>query len=276
MRRELLFLPIILLMSCKALEPTATAKAPESVKLEAGTQVKAVLMKELTSGGSNEGDEVPLMLSEDVKDAKGRILVPKGTPIMGKVTWSRSEGTLGSLINQPARLKFGVDHLKAVDGAVVKLSAAKAKAEEYELNRENTGRMVASEQIETLAQDKGNEAVLAAVRDLFEKGETPQMDNEKLTAIASQLNLPTTTKLIQENKVDEVTDLVQQIRRGATLTNLATGGSASLVEAALELASVAGQVGNRLERMIGGRNIRAYVGTPVELYVSETVEVKVG
>jgi hypothetical protein len=127
-----------------------------------------------------------------------------------------------------------------------------------------------------LAKDKGNEAVLTAVRDLFEKGETSGLSNEKLTALATELNLPTTQKLAKDSKVDEITDLVQQIRRGATLTNLAADGSATLVDAALELAGVAGQVGNRLERMIGGRNIRAYVGTPVTLYVSETVEVKVG
>jgi hypothetical protein len=219
------------------------------------------------------------MVSEDVKDAKGRVLVPKGSAITGKVTWSRSEGTLGSLLNQPARLKVKIENVKAADGTVVKLSAEKGKPEEVELNRENTGRVVASQQLEKVAEDKANEAALEAIRDLFEKGEVAKLDSpetrQKLTAIAQQMGMTTTSKVMQENQVDKVTDLVQQIRRGTSLANLATGGSASLVDAAIELAGVAGQIGDRLGRIVGGRNIRAYVGTPVEVYVLETVEVKV-
>jgi hypothetical protein len=279
MRRVKLLIPIVILAGCSAVEPKAQAQQPETVKLEAGTPIKAVLMKELTSGGSREGEEVPLMLSEDVKDPKGRILIPKGTPISGSVTWSRNEGTLGSLLNQPARLKFKVEHVKAVDGATVKISPEKAKPEDFELNRENTGKITASQTLENLAKDKSNEAVLEAVRDLFEKGEAAKLDSPetraKLASIAQEMSLPSTSKLLEDNQVDKVTDLVQQIRRGAALTNLATGGSASIVDAALELAGVAGQVGNRLERMLGGRNIRALVGTSIDLYVLETVEIKV-
>lgn len=275
-----MLLPLAILAGCSAAQQQAPAAMPlEAVKLEAGTPVKAILMKELTSGGTNEGEDAPLMVSEDVKDAKGRVLVPKGSVVTSKVTWSRSEGTLGSLLNQPARLKIKIENLKAVDGALVKLSAEKGKFEEFELNRENTGRITASEQLEKVAGDKSNDLALEAVRDLFEKGEGAKLDSpetrQKLAAIAQELGLPTTTKVMQENQVAKVTDLVQQIRRGTSLANLANGGSASLVDAAIELAGVAGQIGDRLGRIVGGRNIRAYVGTPVQVYVLETAEVKV-
>ncbi|MEZ0324652.1 MAG: hypothetical protein ACAH95_01995 [Fimbriimonas sp.] len=279
MTRVLMLLPIVILAGCSAAQQAAPPKPPEVVKLEAGTPVKAILMKELTSGGTQEGEDVPLMVSEDIKDAKGRVLVPKGSPITGKVTWSRTEGTLGSLLNQPARLKVKIDSVKAVDGVTVKLSAEKGKLEECEFNRENTGKVVASGQLEKLAGDKANDAALQAIRDLFEKGDVTNLDTpegkQKLAAIVKEMGLTTTSKVMEENQVNKVTDLVLQIRRGSGLVNLATGGTATLVDAAVELAGVAGQIGDRLGKMVGGRNIRAFVGTPVEVFVLEPVDVKV-
>src|SRR5688500_17851987 len=143
-------------------EPVAKAVEVQTSKLEKGTKIKAVLLKELTSGGTNEGAEVPTMVSEDVKDAAGKVLVPRGTPVAGKITWSRTEGTLGSLTNNPARLKFKFIGGKTADGKDFKLSAKSDADEEFELNRDNTGRNEASEQLEALASDKANDKALAA------------------------------------------------------------------------------------------------------------------
>ncbi len=280
MKRVWMLMPFALLAGCTAAQEAAPPKALQVVRIEAGTPVKAILMKELTSGGTDEGEEVPLMVSEDVKDANGRVLLPKGSPMMGKVTWSRSEGTLGSLLNQPARLKMRVESVKAGDGTLVKLSAEKGKFQEAEFNRENTGKVMASARLEELAGDKANDVALQAIRDMFEKGEVAKLDSPEtkaqLASIAQQMGLATTSKVMEENQVNKVADLVMQIRRGTGLANLATGGSATLVDAALELAGVAGQIGDRLGRVIGGRNIRAFVGTPIDFYVLEAVDVKVG
>jgi hypothetical protein len=262
-------------------QPAAEAKQVQTVKLEKGAKINMILLKELSSGGTEEGSEVPLMASEDVKDSSGHLLIPKGTPIAGIVTWSRSEGSLGSVLNQPARLKLKFTGGKAVDGTAFKLSAkADAPDEEFELNRDNTGQVQVSQTLDTLAENKDNQQALDALRELFESGQASHLEDpatkQKLAELANQLGLPATATLAKKDEIDKMADLVSQIRHGATAASLATGGSAALVDAALELAGIAGQMGSRLARTLGGRNIRAYVGTPITAYVAETVEIKIG
>ena len=280
MNRKLLLLAALLVVAVGC-GPKEVAEPPKvvtrKVHVAPGLEVRAVLLSELTSGGSNEGDDVPMMVAEDIRDASGAVVVVKGTPLLGKVTWSRAEGALGALTNQPARLNFKFDTVPAVDGTALKLSAVTGEAKDYELNRDNTGKTEPSAQLEKLAEDTTNEQALEAVRELFDKGDASKLDSpetrQKLSAIAQQMGLANTSKLIEKNEVDKMNDLVRQLRQGGTVAALASGGSATLVDAALELANVAGQVGSRLGRMLGGRNIKAYVGTPVKAYVIEAAEV---
>src|SRR5947207_1572172 len=99
-RNRLLVLATILLCGCSS--PKPEAPPPEVSVLQAGTAVPTVLMQQLESGGTPKDTEVHLMVSEDVKDLQGRVLIPKGAAAKGRVTWSRAEGSLGALTNTPA------------------------------------------------------------------------------------------------------------------------------------------------------------------------------
>jgi hypothetical protein len=279
-----ILLPIILvsgllLAGCGA-QPQAEAKQVEEATLAAGTPVQAILLQEISAGATDEGEEVALMVSEDVKDAKGRVVVPKGSPVVAEVTLSRSEGTLSALMNQPARLNVRFKTLRAADGTTVELSADLEDREaEFEFTRANTGRGEPSRKLESLLEDEANEEAMAALQQLFESGDVRSLDSadtrDRLQRIADEIGLEGTSRVIRQNELSQVGDLLQAVRRGSNLATLASGGSLAVVDAALELASVAGHVGGRLSRMVKGRTIRAHVGTPVTAYVVEEVVVKI-
>jgi hypothetical protein len=279
--RYALLLPLVCLIvaACSPVPPKAAAKKIETVKLEKGTKVKAILLKELTSGGSEEGEEVPMMVAEHVMDAKGRVLIAKGTPVTGVVTWSRGEGTFGSLLQQPARLNFRFEHTQAIDGSRVRLSAEEEEEADYMLTRANTSRERSTEALAKVAEDEENTLAAAALKDLFETGDIGKLQNketrDRVAKIAEELGMVSTSNLVKNNDLDKVGSLIQQIRRGGMVANLASGGSASALDAVLELANVAGHVGNRLANIFKGRNVWAHVGTPVHGFVLEEVDVKI-
>ena len=254
-------------------KPTETV-VTEKIKLPKGTKIEAVTLKELTSGGTPEGEAVPMMVSQDVKDSSGHVLVPRGAAVTGEVSWSRTEGSLGGLTNRPARLKFRFKEVVLPDGTRAKLSASEEKEDqEFELNRDNTGQINVTSQVEQLADNPQNQEAMDALKRLVEDGDMSNLNSEKLSEVAQQLNLTATTRLANDKDVNQVADLMQKIKGGSTIASLASGGSLLAVDAAMELIGVVGQVGSRLGRSLGGRNIRAYVGTPVTAYVVQDVQV---
>jgi hypothetical protein len=230
-------------------------------------------MSELSSGGSNEGEPVPMMVSQNVTDPAGQILIAKGTPIQGHITWARSEGTLGSALGQPARLNFKFTDASTVDGSRVELSADRDSDKDYELNRENTG-IVDSPTLDEVSKDQSSKQALDALRDMFQSGDADKIDDpavkERLSEIAKQLGMSGTEKIARKQELGDVSKLIEQVRHGSAI---ATGGSTALVDAALELAGLVGKVGSRLGKVIGGRNIKAYVGTEIIAYVRKPVQV---
>jgi hypothetical protein len=236
-------------------------------------------MQELESGVTDKDASVALMVADDVKDAKGIVVVRKGTPAKAKVTWSRREGTLSGLVNQPARLQIDLQSISTVDGQSVDLSAAKEKDEEFDLTRGNTGKTPIAEKLEQLAKDPSKEQVLRQIETMFKEGKAPDLTQPEGKAqfaqIVKDMGLEQTHKLVEEGQMGKAQELVSRIREGATLTALATGGTLAAAGAVLELANVAGHVGSRFGRILHGRNIKAYVGTPVPAFVQKAVVVKV-
>jgi hypothetical protein len=269
MRRALLFISIIVLATgCRQIPQMPT------YKLARGTPVRAVLLTELTSGGSKEGSEVAMMVSEDVVESDGNVVVPRGAAVMGEVTWSRSEGTLGGLTNRPARLKFKFKHLILPGGKQIPLSADPNDPEaEFELNRANTGEVPGNGNMEQSATIEQNQATLESLRRLLDKGQLDEQDKEQISRLAADWKLDATQKIMDEGRADQVSNLLEQIKGGATVSALAGGSPLIAVDAALELVKVVGKVGSKLSKTLGGRNIHAYVGTPVTAYVRDDLEV---
>lgn len=253
--------------------------AAKKEPLAQGTPVKLVLLRPLQAGEAKEGSTVPLMVSEDVKNAEGKVLLAKGTLASAEVKWSRSEGTLSGLMNQPARLTIQLKETKAADGSTVRLTANKEAEEEnvYAFTRDNTGKVDFGEQIEELVKSEASQRLLNEINTALQGGNTPDLNSEDskkvLQEISSKLSLQQTASILSQGKSDELSKTLEAVNRGQSLAALASGGSLTSVMAVVELANVALEVGSRVSRMLKGRTIRAYAGTEVPAYVEAAVEV---
>src|SRR3569832_1581552 len=110
---------VLLLLAC--LVSLARADVP------AGTPVKLMLLKEISSHASMPGDLVPLVVTQDV-EVDGKVVIPEGTMAFAKVCQSRREGALSApVFDKPARLSLKLEHLRDAEGNEVKLRPKPAK-----------------------------------------------------------------------------------------------------------------------------------------------------
>lgn len=221
--------------------------------LTSGTPVKLILLDELTSGGSEKGTTVHLALAEPLGE------LPAMTPATATVSWSRTEGTLGGLSNRPARLNLRLASLSGPNGEEIPLSADSAEVKEYELNRDNTGRP------DAVDVGEENEAAQRAVQELIQQGQSGGLDARQVGELARRMGMDETAKLADAGRLNEAQTLFRTVRSGGSVASLAGGAP---IAAALEMVQMAGDVGRRLGRSLGGRNIRAYPGTVVPAYVA--------
>lgn len=256
--------------------------APKVVQLAAGTAVPLLLLNSLESGISREGEEVPFLVREDVKDAGGTVLITKGTPAQGRVTWSRREEMLGGLMNRPARLKCQILATVAIDGQAVDLVVDAAKpGEPYEFNRSNTGQKPASQQVQALLEDPKDRALIQAVAETLEGKDAAilqlESSQERLAQLGRELNLPGLTNLAQQQEVGKVRPLLERLRGNGPINEVARYAHTNVpaLDAVMELTGVANALGARLDGITHGRNIKAYIGTPVDVFVKTGVSVRV-
>lgn len=265
--RGSLLLSGLLLTACHRSEPPApsppTTPFVRTITLPAGTHVKLVLFDELTSGGSEKGTTVRLALAEAIDG------LPAMSPATAVVSESRTEGTLGGLMNRPARLNLTLQALTGPHGEAIPLSANPKEPKDFELNRANTGRPDTPQK----APEEVDVSAGAAIQSLIEKGESGGLDARQVGDLARKLGMGETAKLADAGRLDDVRRLVQSVRQGAAVAGLASGGT---VAAALELVNLAGDMGHHLSRSLGGRNIRAYPGTVVPAYIARDTTVTIG
>lgn len=251
----------------------------EQTKLVKGTEVELMLLTALTSGGSKEGTPVTIVVAKDVKDEKGRIVIPQGEKLEGKVTRSRGGTAVASLINQPARLEVSIGAVKAgLSGTPVKLTDRDGG--NYEFTLSNTDPEIARSKVADLWNDKGAQDALKGLASGLTQGKLP--DNKQLDEVANRLGLEDTKKAL-EGGVTQNQNSGQSTNLADAITKLQAGDIAALsgVDLALagralnELNAVARGVDRQLRGQIKGRNIEANIGTPLILTVAETVTVTV-
>ncbi|MEQ1823450.1 MAG: hypothetical protein ABL949_13150 [Fimbriimonadaceae bacterium] len=245
-------------------------KAP----LERGTEVKLILMQQVEAGKDKEGDIVRFLVAEDVLAKGGGIAVPKGTLVKGKVSQSRGENMFSSLTNKPARLELQIDGATLADGQTLKLGVEPNGPldQPLSLNRANTGRQNISEKLKGIATDPDVMAALSQIEGSFRDGGKVDLSNEAtkkgFEKIAKELNMKNLQEAVLGDKVADVNSVLDSTKRAGNVLNdpLAIG-------AVLELANIAGEVGSKLGRMLSGRKIVAYPGTPISMYVGESIQV---
>ncbi len=238
------------------------------IKLAPGTKVPLTLMQELESGGTPTGTKVSFMVNQDVQ-ADGGLAIPKGSVVIGEVSWSRRENALDGVMQRPARLNLKFTEARLADGQTVLIGGA-TDSEEFEFNRDNTTRNAAPEPEVT------NPAVEEALTKLRAKlsESDPDLKEEDLKplldGIAGDLKLQSTERILKQNELGEVNQLLKQLKGTGGVASLATGQAELAIAAVQELAQVANGVGRRMDRMLRGRNIKAYMGTEIELVVRDS------
>lgn len=272
--RQLSFALPLILVSCALQQP---AKPAEPVKLTKGTSVPAVLMANLESGEAKEGDAVPFLVVDDVRVGNA-VVVPKGTAFKGKVAWSRGQDALDAISNRPARLEVQVVELPAVDGKAVKLAATRELKEEehLEFNRQNTGLDKLAPQIAAAVEDPKNAKALEALGQLVQNGSlgsvTEGTAKEELQKFTEAAGMSRLSEALTNGNQASVEDLMKKLQSGQSIS-LAGADGALPLDAVIEVVRFAGQVPDRIGGMFKGRNIRAYIGTPVTVYVREDLDV---
>lgn len=246
--------------------------------VKAGTSMKLILMRQLEAGKEQEGAEVPFIVAEDVLAANGGVAIEKGAIVKAVVKQSRGENALSGVLNRPGRLAVSFVEVKTVDGQTLPVAAdAGGKEELYSFTRANTGKQDVIEKLERLSSDADVKATLDKIQSAFSTGEAPTFDDPKskeaLSKISKELDLKALGKAIAEDRVGEISNALASTKNLGAAASALTSGNVTLA-AVLELADVAGDVGSKLQRMLGGRTIRAYPGTEVTAYIAQGAEVR--
>lgn len=247
------------------------APEPKKVGLKQGTEVPLILAMNLEAGASKQGTVVPFIVADDVKGDDGSTVIAKGAIGYGQVVWSRSEGTLSAMMNQPARLDVRLDYVVAKDGQKVKLEAEPGKGDDaYEFTRANTGKIGESGTAEQAWSNPDKQKAMTTLLQLIERSKQSDLANDPQTAevldrLSKDLNL-SYGRLDPKSK-ERVSSLLGSVGNGeVTLEGLARAALPE-VNALLELTRVTGFIGKQIGGTLKGRTIRAYVGTPVTAYV---------
>lgn len=251
-----------------------------SRQLPRGTEIRLILLKELNSGGSVVGEEVPFLVAEDVI-VRGKLVIREGTVATGRVKQARREGALSAMLyDRPARLAVELEQTWDVDGRMVPLSARLNGKEQrlYHFNRDNT-KIPLPEDNETRNALKTPEKrkVLEMLVDTL-KGSTSIADvkdnaeRNLIMEVARALRLHNTVELLLNNRILDLVSLGAKLSNPGIATYYAARaafGAAQLTfRAAKEVAHIATHFPGFLSRKFGGRNINAALGLEISALAS--------
>lgn len=103
--------------------PSVTQADPPlaaSVTVPDGTEVYLTLMKDLKSGDSKAGEDVPFEVSQDVYSPRRVLLIPANTAAFGKILQSSRRGMFG----KGGKLKYTIDFILMPDKTRVALRSS--------------------------------------------------------------------------------------------------------------------------------------------------------
>lgn len=250
--------------------PKASGPGPaRSVELAAGQAVPLVLLTKVESGIELEGTPIALMVSEDVR-VDGEVAIAKGALARGKVTNSRRGDPLRMLANQPARLSIAIEDVEAIDGSRVPLRATSSSEESAELRIERSmvSQARASEALAPLVEP--TDAPLRRLEAEFLSDPIRTLGEERWKDLASDLGLSATQRVLASGEAERLDRALGDLRSGRSLP---AGTGLDTIMAVIEIAGLAGQVGDRLSRMLKAPNIKAHVGTPFTAYLAAPARV---
>lgn len=243
-----------------------------------GTEIRLVLLKELNSGGSVVGEEVPLAVANDVV-VNGRVVVREGTLAVAKIKQARREGALSaSFFDKPARLAMELQHTWDVDGNMIPLKAKLNGKDQrlYQFNRDNTKipKLADKNADKVLRTDEGRKAVSVLVDALrgvrTEQDLLRNIQRATLLEVARALRLSNTVELLLSNRLMDLVNLGATLAKpgfAAILGARAAIGTVNvLFKSAKEIVRIGSHLPGFLSRKFGGRNINAAIGLELSTF----------
>lgn len=111
---------LFLLLSVSVL---AQSQSSDSAVLAEGTAAKLALQTQLSSKLSEVGDEVLATLHEAVRSADGRVVIPRGTEFIGRVTQVQAakrpqKGASLTVVFDKARMPYGIEKVSTTVTAI--------------------------------------------------------------------------------------------------------------------------------------------------------------
>lgn len=257
----------IFLSGCKSETSSAKTPTPAAIELISGTPIKLLLAQALSAGSTREGSQVRFLVAKDVV-VDNRVVIAKGAEAIGTVSWSRSEGSLSSVMNRPARLAVKLESVKAVDGSTVPLST------KIQFDRNNTSAAANVNVSDQLWSDSAKREILTKIAQDLAEGRTPDVsgatEKEALASALQDLGLNDAKKLLNDDKA--TFEGLLSTLAGSAVQPL---GQVDLaLHAVKQLGGLVEGVGTRLGGIFKGRTIRAPIGMEITAKTETKATVK--
>ena len=249
------------------------AKKPKVLTLAPGTPLPLVLVDGLSSGGSKTGQQVTLLLTEDVKLGK-RVVLERGTKVMAEVTKSRGATAMTAVANEPARLEITLKPVTMKDGKTINLRGTDGAV--FEFTQANTAGRKDASKIDRLWETPEGRTALEGLKSSATDGGPRLPDPQSLRKVADAIGLEKTKKFLDAPRGTAeplaLDKLVGAIGHGDLLT-LSGVDQVLGVQALGEIASVGKAVDDKIRGIFKGNNIEAPIGTPVTAKTAEKYQI---
>ena len=121
------------------------------------------------------------------------------------------------------------------------------------------------------ASASGTEDAQKAITKFLQTGD----DSEFRQAQSRRMIDEAIGKATADKDIDSAKQLIDAVKNGVSTRSILASGASGGIATVLQFASVASALGNRLQRALQGRRIRAHLGTPVEAFTSDAVSVTI-
>lgn len=248
----------------------ASGKHPQiRAVAKSGTRVPLMLMNKLASGDSKVGETAVFLVTGNISDGSGNVVIPQGSIVTAKVVQSRSAGAVSALLNEPARLVIEFGELRSGD-VTAKVETRAKNPDELQLTADNTGLPELAADLGAVWDDPETRQGLQELAKVVLEGKVPGQEAAKLMErTAERLKLSSTADAIRGDHLDTLARVGDSLASGSV--SFATGDLMATAAALQELLGLAGAVSSRLEGIFKGRNVRAYPGTEFEVFLAEDV-----
>lgn len=239
-----------------------------------GAPIHVMLLREISSGGSNVGDLVPFVVTDDVK-VGDETLLAEGAMIFGKISQARGEGALSApLFDRPARLCIRFEDGRDRERRKIPIWPTPEGGGELQITREMTVVDHSPEEDRAFMlamENPQTKPIMERLRKLFTDKAVSLSEKEAQVLAAHNIPIPFVQAAIRAGPYGIVKGFIADLKRGRPIEAVlgltpATRPALLAVRAVRELGRLSGGIGGYLGGWLKGRNIVARPGVEITVY----------